>query len=115
MGLFGEVDEEQKRLLDWMVTVCRHTKFKSVSSQDRSRLPLDYLLNHFPIERGKIDDLTSKGYLSCTDEGYRIATGQLSFEVNCILFYGDVCPTITTVDLKHMAIVGFVARTEESP
>lgn len=106
LNLFGETTEEERCLLDWMVCACRQERYRTAPHRDRSPIPLDRLETDYPGELPDLAPLVRMGYLNETDAGYIIGRGQLSFEINTLVFGGDVCPTITATDIRTYGVVG---------
>lgn len=125
IGLKGEVDDEQKRLLSLLLLQRRKKKWADIIGIDwMDGMPLtkkmiETFFNHKDLDM-LLTDLVEKGYLAfehpkkrvngrrvpdtSLEKGYNIVTGKLSFEYSKILSPYDVTPTIVATDVHKLGV-----------
>lgn len=130
----GSVSNEQKQLLDTILTERRKRKWADIIGIDwMDGMPLTYeQINSFydsPKLKEYLDDLTKKGYLrfehpkklvkeinenditttrreydTTKPKGYNIVTGKLSFEINRVLSPNEIAPTLVAMDMQKLFV-----------
>lgn len=125
LELKGEISEEQKQLLNKMMTERRKKKWADewgIDWMDGMPLTLDMIQTFcdFNNLEDMLEDLVVKKYVRKEhpkkkvgnrreyDEtkplGYNIVTGKMSFEVNKILDPNDIAPTLVAMDMFHLYV-----------
>lgn len=125
LGLKGEVNEEQKELLEKMLLERRKKKWASmlgIEWMDGMPLTKEMIETFYPHKdlQGLLDNLVEKGYLvlehpkqrvngrrvpdTTLKKGYNIVTGKLSFEFSKILSPFEPTPTLVATDIHKLAI-----------
>lgn len=125
IGLKGEINKEQKELLELLLRQRRNKKWADIIGikwMDGMPLTANMISSFFshPELETLLDDLVSKGYLAyehpkqlvnnrrvpdtSLEKGYNIITGKLSFEFTKILSPNDVTPTIVATDVHKLAV-----------
>lgn len=133
--LKGAISEEEKKLLNLILTERRKKKWAEVYGidwMDGMPLTLEMITSFYKGKNVKalLDGLVEKGYLVCehpkrkvttTDlfgttvterkqdtslpKGYNIVTGKLSFEINKILDPNSIAPTLVAMDMQKLVVV----------
>jgi len=133
IGLKGEVNENQKKLLELILLSRRNKKwaeFKGIEWMDGMPLTIDEIKTFYqhPHLQELLDDLISKRYLKFEHpkdvveitkdntkkkvrqyredlpKGYNIVAGKLSYEINKILDPEDTVPTLVATDLDRFVV-----------
>ncbi|MBE6331239.1 MAG: DNA (cytosine-5-)-methyltransferase [Bacteroidales bacterium] len=133
IGLKGDVTEDEKRLLDKILTERRKKQWASIIGIDwMDGMPLTakqistfyhhpnlnqmlahlekmgYLKLEHPKKRISITTGTGTSYARIQDEskekGYNIVTGKLSFEINKILSPNEIAPTLVAMDMQKLYV-----------
>jgi len=125
IGLKGEINKEQKDLLELLLRQRRNKKWADIIGikwMDGMPLTTNMISSFYPHPELQtlLDDLVSKGYLAyehpkqlvnnrrvpdtSLEKGYNIITGKLSFEFTKILCPNDVTPTIVATDVHKLAV-----------
>lgn len=135
LGLKGDVNIEQKFILEKLLTQRRHKKWaekKGIVWMDGMPLSLREIKSFCDIKNLKkeLDDLCKKGYLrfehpkeqisikdqngnfkkvrsydKSIEKGYNIVVGKLSFEINKILDRNSFAPTLVATDVNRLAVL----------
>jgi DNA (cytosine-5)-methyltransferase 1 len=125
----GRVSDQQKKLLNTMMTQRRQKKWaiaKGIDWMDGMPLTLDEISSFFPAEnlQAMLDDLTCKGYVKYEHpkslhihngirtrvpdpripRGYNIVTGKLSFPLTKILHPENFAPTLVATEAGKMGV-----------
>ncbi len=130
----GLVSQEQKKLLDTILTERRKKKWAEIIGidwMDGMPLTLEQIRTFYdnPQLEDMLEDLTKKGYLKLEypkklirqiDEngivttyrdydknkpkGYNIVAGKLSFEVNKVLSPDEIAPTLVAMDMQKLYV-----------
>jgi len=121
----GAVSEEEKRLLNAILTERRKKKWATdygIDWMDGMPLTFDHIQSFFPHPKlhTLLADLVKKGYVKreypkrkvsgrrVKDEtlplGYNIVTGKMSFEINKVLDPADVAPTLVAMDMQRLFV-----------
>lgn len=134
LGVKGEVSEQQKRLLDTLLTERRKKKWAEIIGIDwMDGMPLtEEQIRSFynvPNLHEMLHDLVGKGYLkyehpkklvkevvngvsashreydTSKPKGFNIVAGKLSFEINKILSPDEIAPTLVAMDMQKLYVV----------
>ena len=130
----GSVSQEQKRLLDMILTERRKKKWAEIIGidwMDGMPLTLEQIRTFFDSQDLKemLEDLTQKGYLkfehpkkliretndngvvtthreydTTKPKGYNIVAGKLSFEINKVMSPNDIAPTLVAMDMQKLYV-----------
>lgn len=130
IGLKGEVNSEQKQLLEAILLARRNKKWatqKGITWMDGMPLTLKEIASFYshPNLKMLLDDLVSKNYLKFEypkdlhktmenkttrqyredlEKGYNIVAGKLSYEISKILDPECVTPTLVATDLDRVVV-----------
>ncbi len=134
LGIKGPVSQEQKKLLDTILTERRKKKWAEIIGidwMDGMPLTLEQIRTFYdcPNLLHLLEDLTKKGYLkfehpkklvrekntkgvtivrreydTTKPKGYNIVAGKLSFEINKILSPDDIAPTLVAMDMQKLYV-----------
>ena len=131
-GLYGEVSEKEKEILETILTEHRKRKYAdelNIKWRDGMPLNLTQVSRALNIDENDtksiselektLNELVSKGYLMtrhpyCDDSleerldlpvGWKLCTSRVAFEIHRILDDNDVCITLTATDCNHIGIV----------
>lgn len=118
LELKGKVNSEQRVLLEKLIKERRKKHYAQevgVKGTDGIPLTLEQIRTFYPHPRLKqlLENLVSMGYLAkkypkgneSLEEGYDIATGQLSFPVSKILNPDGYVPTLVPMDIEKMGLI----------
>ena len=130
----GSVSQNQKRLLDTILTERRKKKWAKIIGidwMDGMPLTLEQIRSFYddPNLEKMLEDLTQKGYLKfehpkkliretnakgiittrrdydiSKPKGYNIVAGKLSFEINKILSPNEIAPTLVAMDMQKLYV-----------
>lgn len=134
LGIKGPVTNEQKKLLDSILTERRKKKWAEIIGidwMDGMPLTLDQIRSFYDIPNLEVllEDLTKKGYLkfeypkklirekkgndittthreydTTKPKGYNIVAGKLSFEINKVLSPNEIAPTLVAMDMQKLYV-----------
>lgn len=123
--LKGTVSEEQKKLLNLMMTERRKKKWAEqygIDWMDGMPLTIDMIRTFYdaPNLKEMLEELVSKKYLrkehpkrrvdgrreqdSSLPLGYNIVAGKMSFEVSKVLSPDEIAPTLVAMDMQHLFV-----------
>lgn len=123
--LKGSVSEEQKKLLNTMMTERRKKKWAEeygIDWMDGMPLTIEMIRSFYDVPNleDMLEDLVSKKYVRkeypkrkvnnrreqdpTLPLGYNIVAGKMSFEVSKILSPNDVAPTLVAMDMQHLFV-----------
>ncbi len=126
IGLKGEVSEEERALLNLILTERRKKKWAAdyaIDWMDGMPLTFEHIQSFWgkPNLRELISGLVRKGYIKrefpkrkignkrIKDDtlplGYNIVAGKMSFEINKILDPNDIAPTLVAMDMRRLYVV----------
>ncbi len=126
IGLKGEVSEEERALLNLILTERRKKKWAAdyaIDWMDGMPLTFEHIQSFWgkPNLRELISSLVRKGYIKrefpkrkignkrIKDDtlplGYNIVAGKMSFEINKILDPNDIAPTLVAMDMQRLYVV----------
>lgn len=117
LQLKGEVNKEQRVLLEKLITERRKKKYAHELRirADGIPLTLEQISIFYPHPQLKqlLENLVDKGYLTkkypkedtSLEKGYDLATGQLSFPITKILNPYSYTPTIVPADIDRWGII----------
>lgn len=121
----GTVSEEQKKLLNLMMTERRKKKWAEqygIDWMDGMPLTIDMIRTFYdpPNLKEMLEDLVSKKYLRKEHPkrkvdgrreqdlrlplGYNIVAGKMSFEVSKVLSPDEIAPTLVAMDMEHLFV-----------
>lgn len=121
----GQVSDEQKKLLNLMMTERRKKKWAEeygIDWMDGMPLTIEMIRTFFDSENleSLLEDLVQKKYVrkeypkrkvenhreqdSSLPIGYNIVAGKMSFEVGKVLSPYDVAPTLVAMDMQHLFV-----------
>lgn len=130
----GPVSDEQKKLLDTILTERRKKKWAEIIGidwMDGMPLTLEQIASFFSSQNLEtiLEDLTQKGYLkfeypkklikktnesgvttthreydTTKPKGYNIVAGKLSFEISKVLSPNEIAPTLVAMDMQKLYV-----------
>ncbi len=121
----GSVSEEQKKLLNTMMTERRKKKWAEefgIDWMDGMPLTLEQIKTFYdsPNLESMLSDLVEKGYVklehpkkkennrrvqdTTLPKGYNIVAGKMSFEINKVLDPKGIAPTLVAMDMQHLFV-----------
>lgn len=130
----GSVSQEQKQLLDTILTERRKKKWAEIIGidwMDGMPLTLEQIRTFFDSQdlEEMLEDLTQKGYLkfehpkkliretnengvvtthreydTTKPKGYNIVAGKLSFEINKVMSPNEIAPTLVAMDMQKLYV-----------
>lgn len=130
----GSVSDEQKKLLDTVLTERRKKKWAEIIGidwMDGMPLTLEQIQSFYdtPELEAMLEDLTQKGYLkfehpkklirekntkgvittrreydTSKPKGYNIVAGKLSFEINKVMSPDEIAPTLVAMDMQKLYV-----------
>lgn len=134
LGIKGTVSQNQKKLLDTILTERRKKKWAEIIGidwMDGMPLTLEQIRSFYddPDLENMLEDLTQKGYLKfehpkrliretnakgiettrrdydiSKPKGYNIVAGKLSFEINKIMSPNEIAPTLVAMDMQKLYV-----------
>jgi len=124
-ALKGEINEEQRTLLELILRQRRNKKWAEVYNIDwMDGMPLTLKMietfyksknlktllsdlvdkNYLVLEHPKMKVNGKREYATHLEKGYNIVTGKLSFEFNRILDPNEIVPTLVATDVSRLAV-----------